>query len=371
MRIGFDAKRAFNNFTGLGNYSRNVIRQLVSMYPGNNYILYNPGREMTVGNFPPERCIVVQPDTLFFRYFPAFWRSFGLPGILLRERIDIFHGLSNELPFGFKSSNIKKVVTIHDLIFLHYPKTYFFADREIYKRKFRYSVRAADMVIAVSEQTKRDIQHFFDIDNSKIEVIYQDCSPIFYNKIEPETFDSIRNKYSLPGEYILYVGTIEERKNLLSILKALHKFKIEVPLVIIGGETSYMKKIREYITENNILNLYFLNQIPETDLPAIYAGSLLFIYPSIYEGFGIPVLEALNVGTPVITSKGSCLEETGGKGSVYVDPFNIEELANSIQEVLNSPELRKNMIKEGKKHALLFRPERTTKQLFDLYKRLL
>lgn len=371
MRIGFDAKRAFNNLTGLGNYSRNIIKQLSEMYPANNYILYNTGKNTKINDFPPEKCIVVQPDKFLFRNVPSLWRSFALPGILQRERIEIFHGLSNELPFGVANIGIKKVVTIHDLIFLRYPKIYRFADREIYKRKFRYSCRVADIVIAISEQTKRDIQYYFGIDSNKIEVIYQDCSPLFYKKLSADTLKIAREKYSLPDEYILYVGTIEERKNLLNILKAIHSFRINLPLVIVGGTTDYMKKIREFISENKLSDIYFLNTVPQHDLPAIYANSLLFIYPSVFEGFGIPVLEALNSGTPVITSRGSCLEETGGEKSIYVDPYNVEEIGSSILKVLNDSELRNNMINEGKKHALSFRSEITTKQLFNLYRKLL
>lgn len=370
MRIGFDAKRAFYNFTGLGNYSRNVIRQLANLYPGNSYILYNPGNSYVVENFPPENCVIVHPETIFYNIFPSIWRSMGLPEILRRERTDIFHGLSNELPFGIGSINIKKVVTIHDLIFFRYPSNYKFVDREIYKKKFAYSSRVADVVIATSEQTKHDIHYFFGIDNSRIEVIYQDCSPVYHKETLTEFRESVRKKYFLPREYMLYVGTIEERKNLLSILKAIQKFEINIPLVIVGKETEYMKKVRNYIADNNLLNIYFLNGIPENDLHAIYSSSLLFIYPSVFEGFGIPVLEALNSGTPVITSRGSCLEETGGKAAIYIDPYNIEELGSSILEVLDNAELRKDMISKGKEHALLFRSERTTKQLFELYKRL-
>jgi len=371
MRIGFDAKRAFFNFTGLGNYSRTVIRQLTTFYPGNNYILYNPGKISKLDNFPPPNCIVVQPETFFYQSFPSLWRSFGLPGILSRERIDIFHGLSNELPFGINDVPAKKVVTIHDLIFLRYPRIYKRADREIYKRKFRYSAKVADRIIAISEQTKRDIHHFLNIDYSRIEVIYQDCSPVFHRTILQEELDEIKRKYFLPPEYILFVGTIEERKNLLNILKAISAFRIEMPLVVVGKETRYMKEIVKYISEAGILNIYFLKNLPEEDLPAIYANSSLFVYPSFFEGFGIPVLEALNAGTPVITSRGSCLEETGGKAAIYIDPYNIEELGDSMLRVLNDKELRGEMIEEGKKHATIFRPERTTKQLIDLYKSLI
>jgi len=368
MRIGFDAKRAFHNFTGLGNYSRNVIRQLIANYPENNYLLYNSGKNTCIENFPPENCIIIQPDNLFYEFFRSAWRSFRLSEIVLKDRLDIYHGLSNELPFGVINSPVRKVVTIHDLIFLRYPRIYKRADREIYKIKFRYSAKAADKIIAISEQTKRDLHHFFNIENSCIEVIYQDCSPVFYYNITRDELRNTREKYFLPSEYMLYVGTIEERKNLLGILKALVHFRIDTPLVIVGKETSYIKVITRYIAENKLDNLYFLKNLPESDLPAIYANSSLFLYPSFFEGFGIPVLEALNSGTPVVTSRGSCLEETGGKAAIYIDPYNTEEMGEAIKKVLQDSDLRKRMIEEGKKHAKSFRPEITTRQLYDLYK---
>ena len=316
MRIGFDAKRAFHNFSGLGNYSRNLINQLVTLYPENEYFLYNPKPGNVIPDFPPAGVEVHQPENLLSRKLPSLWRSLQLPGVLNRDHLDVFHGLSNELPFNVKKFSGKKVVSIHDLIFLKYPRLYNTADRLIYNYKFRQSAESADKVIAVSEQTKWDIADIFGTDPSKIEVIYQDCAPVFYEQEATGEFKkNIRNKYHLPEDYILYVGTIEERKNLLSILKAINQFRIELPLVVAGKPTPYKKQVVRYISEQRLTNISFIDYIVQGDLPEIYKNAGLFIYPSSYEGFGIPILEALNSGTPVITSRGSCLEETGAKSA--------------------------------------------------------
>ena len=182
MRIGFDAKRAFHNLSGLGNYSRNVINQLAELYSDNEYFLYNPKEGIKIYGFPPERAVIRRPGNYFHKILPFLWRSWNLPKIIEDDRLDIFHGLSNELPFRIHKSSVRKVVSIHDLIFMVYPDLYKSADRLIYRKKFSYSAKTADIIIAVSEFTKKDIVKYFEIEPSRIEVIYQDCAPVFYNE---------------------------------------------------------------------------------------------------------------------------------------------------------------------------------------------
>lgn len=372
MRIGFDAKRAFHNYSGLGNYSRNVIHQLGSLYPDNEYYLYNPKPGKALRGFPPPGTIVHEPEGFINRKFASLWRGWKLSSVLERDRIDIYHGLSNELPFGINAFSGRKVVTIHDLIFLKYPNLYKPADRAIYTAKFRYSAKLADSIIAISEQTKRDIVEYFNTDPTKIEVIYQDCAPVFYQQdLSMAAKLEIERKYDLPDEYILYVGTIEERKNLLSILKAMDAYQITLPLVVVGKPTFYKKEVIDFIVKKRMNHISFIDYAQQEDLPEIYKKANVFLYPSSYEGFGIPVLEALNSGTPVITSRGSCLQETGGDAALYADPLNIQELGAGIKQVLEDAALRSSMIEKGKKHALNFRPEITTRKLFKLYEKLM
>jgi glycosyltransferase involved in cell wall biosynthesis len=289
----------------------------------------------------------------------------------IREnKIDIFHGLSNELPRNIKRRGIKSVVTIHDLIFLRFPQFYNKIDYLIYKYKFSAAAKIADRVIATSEQTKSDLITFFNINPVKIEVVYQGCDPGFYYKVSENTKRRIRIIYNLPENYILYVGTIEERKNLLQIIKARHEHAIKMPLVAIGRQTSYMDKINKYISENKIKDIVFPGQIALSDLPAIYQMSSVFVYPSSFEGFGIPILEALNSGIPVIAATGSCLEETGGLYSVYINPDNPDEIAGAIRRILSDDEFREKMINEGQRYALNFREDKSTRKIMDLYQKL-
>ena len=169
----------------------------------------------------------------------------------------------------------------------------------------------------------------------------------------------------------MYVGTIEKRKNLLSIIRAMDLHNIDLPLVVAGRSTSYKKEVMKYISGNKVKNIKFIEYVFQEDLPSLYRNAAVFVYPSSYEGFGIPVLESLNSGTPVITSRDTCLEETGGEAGFYIDPLDIDELGAGIIKVLDDSGLRQKMIEEGKKHALKFRPEITTRQLFRIYERLL
>jgi glycosyltransferase involved in cell wall biosynthesis len=174
-------------------------------------------------------------------------------------------------------------------------------------------------------------------------------------------------KYGLPSQYLLYVGTIEPRKNLLQIVKALHMATLQIPLVIVGRPTGYAEIVKKYISDNGIRHVYFLGTVPNEDLPAIYQMAEIFIYPSIFEGFGIPILEALGSGTPVITSKGGCFHEAGGAHSIYVDPNQPEEIASSVKKILEDGGMRKQMSETGIKHADNFREGIITSGIMDVY----
>ena len=371
MHIGFDAKRAFLNNTGLGNYSRFTINALCRSYPDNQYSLFTPSTGNDQLYIPPGACNTIVPGNLWKGGLKSYWRTYGLPRLLSREKINLYHGLSNELPFGMDKTGARSVVTIHDLIFLRHPELYRAIDRRIYQKKVNYAVKAADRIIAISRQTRDDLVELTGADPDKIRVVYQGCNPWFYDKVSDDVKQSLRVKYNLPEQFLLYVGTIEPRKNLLQIIKAMHLSSIEIPLVAVGGKTPYYNQIQQYIEENNITNIQFYQRIENQDLPGVYQMAEAFVYPSSYEGFGIPVLEALNSGIPVVTSRGGCLEETAGNGALLVDPMNTEELGTAINRVLSDNKLRQQLVRDGKKHALSFREEKTIASLYEVYQELM
>jgi glycosyltransferase involved in cell wall biosynthesis len=371
MFIGFDAKRAFFNRSGLGNYSRDTITLLATHFSQNNYLLYTPKPQKSIPFYTNNNIEVKGPEGFCNKLLPSFWRSSGIKKQLIKDKINLYHGLSNELPKGIEKTGIPSIVTIHDLIFMRYPEFYKPVDRKIYMLKFSDAAKNATRVIAISQQTKNDIVEFLGTNENKIDVVYQSCNPIFWNPSSEPFKNDLLQKYNLPKNFMLYVGTIEDRKNLLNIVKAIHTGKIDYPLVVIGKPTPYINKVHEYIQKYDLKNIHFLHKIPTNELPAFYQMATLFVYPSLFEGFGIPILEAITSKTPVITSKGSCFSEAGGKSSVYVDPYNIEELTKAIKTVLSDSALRDSMIIDGYLHAQLFKGERVASNLMDVYNKIL
>lgn len=372
MRIGFEAKRAFKNFTGLGNYSRSVIQILSEKVPENQYFIYtptSPKNSRTQFLFELKNTVI---RTAPIKFLHSYWRSKGVIKDLKKDKIELFHGLSHEIPSGLKDAGIKSVVTIHDLIYLRFPYYFKRIDRKIYDIKFRSACNNADRIIAISEQTKKDIIHFYGTAEEKIEVVHQGCDPIFYDEVSEEKLSKIKNQYNLSDEFLLCVGTIESRKNQLLILKALQQLPEKINLVLVGKATEYEEILKNFILLHQIENrVTFLKDVPFPDLPAIYQLAKIFVYPSKFEGFGIPILEALNSGVPVIAAKGSCLEEAGGPNSLYVNPDNANELKELILKLANNEILQKQMKEKGKSFALNFREENVSKNLMKVYQKIM
>lgn len=371
MKIGFDAKRAFHNGTGLGNYSRDTIRILAKLYPDNHYFLYNP-KPAKIKRFPLENNTKeILPKSAISKKFSSLWRQKGIVKQLVEDKIEIYHGLSGELPRGIDKTNIKTVVTIHDLIFVRYPKLYSFIDRKIHFNKFKYAAETADVVIAISEQTKKDIVSFLGINSEKIIVLYQGCHAAFKEEFTTKEKNLVKQRFNLPKEYILNVGTVEERKNLLSLVKAIEDTKHH--LVVVGNTKSdYAQNVLSYIKKTNLENsVHFLKNVSMQELAIIYQMASVFVYPSIFEGFGIPIIEALYSKIPVITSKDGCFSEAGGKNSIYINPTNIEEIKKAIETVSNNTELQSKMIKNGFEYAQRFNDEVIATNFNKVYTNLL
>lgn len=371
MRIGFDAKRAFLNKSGLGSYSRNLISALSSSFPHQEYFLYTPGTNPSLFNPSSPNMRLRFPENRLYRNLPSLWRSYALSRLLVKDGIDIYHGLSHEIPFRFPYRKVRSVVTIHDLIFLRFPHLYKLPDRKIYEQKFRYACRMTDRIIAISRQTANDIVEYFGTDRSRIEVIHQGCHPDFYAAMSAEERSRMRAKYELPESFILYVGTIEERKNLLSLVRALHQGKIDLPLVVIGKKTAYAREVVNFLEQYNSVRVLFYDIIQNTDLRGFYQLAEVFVYPSVYEGFGIPILEALASRTPVITSRGGCFSEAGGPATLYVDPLNYEEISGAILQVLQHSDLQGKMAETGYQHALTFKGDSIAGKVMQVYEKVL
>ena len=380
--IGYDAKRVVRNGTGLGSYGRTLVNDIARCSETVPLILrlYAPdkGRDDFRGQ-------VISHDNLSFCYpqstrLPfgkSLWRSYGIVSDLKRDGVQLYHGLSGELPIGIRKSGIKSVVTIHDLIFLRHPEFYHWVDTKIYAWKFRQTIREADHIIAVSECTKRDIIELGGVDESRISVIYQSFAPRFSAPNHgdcPRDSSEAKIMGTVPviPRYILSVGSIEARKNILLAVKALPYLPEDISLVIVGRHTKYTDQVTDYAKANRLDHrVRILHGVSDEELPALYAGAEAFVYPSRYEGFGIPIIEAIGSGLPVVACTGSCLEEAGGPDSLYVSPDDAKGMANAIRQSLRGAEGRDQRITHSREYIRRFEGHDVASQVIDLYQSLI
>ncbi|MEM7656391.1 MAG: glycosyltransferase family 1 protein [Bacteroidota bacterium] len=368
MRIAFEAKRAFHNFTGLGRYSRLLLKALAAV-EGNELLLFTPKAKS-------------HPEAEFLRTSPpfslvegpklggSFWRQFRLATLAQQQETHLFHGLSHELPQGLRKRGIPSVLSVHDLIFLRYPQDYPWLDRQLYDWKLRRSCQEADLILAMSEATKADLVHFYGLPEENIQVSYQTFDQRFLQGVSETPLQRIRAKYELPSNFILAVGSALPRKNLGIILQAM-RIKPTLPLVVVGGgkaRTFWQAEETELgITDQ----VQWLGFVPEEELPALYQAASLLIAPSLYEGFGIPILEAMASGTPVLCADRSSFPEVGGEAARYFDPTSAAALAEVMEGVLGDSAEQARMVELGKLQARRFSPERLAGELMEWYRELM
>jgi glycosyltransferase involved in cell wall biosynthesis len=372
MRIGYDAKRFFLNNTGLGNYSRWLVKSLALYYPNNTYLVYTPKVEPNARLDFLLSFKNIQTRLPKRKVLASWWRTRGIVQYLKRDSVDLYHGLSHELPSGIRTNGIRSVLTVHDLIFMRFPQYFGMVSRTIYLAKLRYACRISDRIIAISQRTKDDLVELLNVSANKIDVVYQGCDAIFKTPCTQEQKQAVLRRYKINSPYLLSVGTIEERKNLLLLIKAMSQVDPSVKLVVIGKQKDYAEIIKTAIHRYRLIDrMVFLERVDFADLPAFYQSASAFVYPSRYEGFGIPILEALNSSTPVIAATGSCLEEAGGPDSLYTDPDDYQDLAGKINRVLTDAPLRAAMIAKGKEYAHNFDDEKLAAQLMAVYQNIL
>lgn len=376
MIIGYEAKRIVKNARGLGNYSRTLLNDLSAIVPQgvtlNLYAPYEGRDELRQQITPHENVRFMYPDNCVLRLQRELWVMRGIVNDLKRDGVRLFHGLAGELPAGIRKAGIKSVVTVHDIIFMLHPEWYNWFDAKIYAWRFRRTCREADRIIAVSECTKRDITLFGNVPPEKIDVIYQSCGTRFKLRESEKKLQEVHTRYMLPERYIVNVGTIEERKNVLLAVKALRLLPDDISLVIVGKPTAYALKVGKYIMKNGLAGrVHMLHNVPHDDLPAIYQMAEASVYPSRYEGFGIPIIEAIQSGLPVVACTGSCLEEAGGNDTIYVDPDDTYGMAEAVKKVLKGAPGREERIARSMQYITRFEGNSVARQVLDVYNKVI
>lgn len=365
LKIGFDAKRLFHNHTGLGNYGRTLVRDLQRLYPEHEYHLFTPkiSKHPEVIYFLDNKKFTIHTHN---GKMGAYWRSRGVTKEINAAGMDIYHGLSHEIPLNSQSIDAKTVVTFHDLIFEYYPKQFGLWDRYMYKRKYRYAAKNADQIVAISESTKKDLNDLYQVESSKVSVVYQSCHPAFYNT--PKSPQS--------GEkYLLYVGSLIERKSFMLIVEAMATISKDkrTKVKVVGKGGLYADQVKAKISELSLDNQFeFLDHIDNEALLSIYDNAIAMVYPSIYEGFGIPLIESLYRDTPVITTTASSLPEAAGPGAIYIEPNDKAALADAMMDIVSNDTLRSELAQKGKAYVSeRYSDEISAKGMMEVYMKMM
>lgn len=364
MRIGVDAKRLFFNQTGLGVYSRLLLEGMISHAPEHEYILYATSPEKS-------------PFYHSFSRYPMrsskrpFWRSWGIVEDINKDQCDIYHGLSHEIPFNSRNLKCKSVVTIHDTIFKVSPELYSPIDRWIYDKKWKHSCRNANLIVSVSKHTKNDIIEYYQADPERIKVI---PPPVDFNaQVSASKLDDVRSSFNLPNEFLLFVSSITARKNLSGLLKALQMMPPgDRPPLVIVGTGNQESILRQYVAAHDLSKeVHWVGHVNNSELPAFYHLATALVYPSFYEGFGLPIVEALLCDTPVITSKTSSMPEAAGPGALLINPHEPETIKEAICRLLSDKNLQFQLANRGHIHATQFSRNRIASKMLEAYNDLL
>ena len=340
MRVAIDARK-LHDF-GIGTYTRNLLRYLARIDRESEYVLLCHEPDLGIGpQLGPNFRTVLEASPNY-----SFREQIHLPWVLRRERPDVFHAPHYVLP---PAARCRAVVTIHDCIHLMFPQYLPSRAAYAYARASMWSaVRRSHRILTVSEASKRDIIHFFNAPPEKIVVVYNAIDERFGMEPKDEDVARVRERFQLQHEFVLYVGNIKPHKNLVRLIEAFDLLRQrghdELKLLIIGDEISKLPALRRAVHLHKLhKHVRFLGFQPDETLAILYRLAAVFVFPSLYEGFGLPPLEAMASGTPVVTSNVSSLPEVTGDAAVLVDPYDVESIADGIERVLNSPALRQEL----------------------------
>ncbi|MBK7810912.1 MAG: glycosyltransferase family 4 protein [Saprospiraceae bacterium] len=351
LEIYLDGKRFFYNHTGLGNYSRWLVQSYHQEFPEDQLVLLKPGKKKSEYSLWLENTDI---KTLSYPSMAGLARS-----LVSAEWIPdktIYHGLSAEIPLNIKQKSRNALITVHDVIFKVRPRDYRWHDRMMYDLKLKFALDRIPQVVVISQKTKQDLIEYYKVPEEKISVIYQNCDAIFYQCENPSDVNSISLFENLPSVFWICVGSFNPRKNQGSILAAYLNLPedLRIPVLMIGGGSD-KSAFREKVEQSGLGKWFiFPDKISNAQLAVLYKKSIGLIYPSLYEGFGIPAVEALACGVPVIAHEGTAVEEAAGEGGLFVNTLIADQLADAMMRIQESDSLRKALITKGLEHIKTF-----------------
>jgi len=366
MRIGIDARLIYYSRAGIGQYILNLVQALADVDPQDDFLLLQSFKDRTA--------IVTQPNFRRISLFTPCHNRFEqwILGLEIAPlRLDVLHSPDFIPPFY---RNCRSVITVHDLAFLLYPH---FLTRESarYYGQIDQAVRRTDHIIAVSESTKRDLIRLLGVPEDKISVIYEAAHPLYRPLNDPEGAREVRGRYGIEGDFILFVSTIEPRKNLPTLLRAfrllLDHYKPRVKLVVAGSKGWLFDEVFSLTEELQLLeHVLFLGPVPAHDLLFLYNEARLLAHPAFYEGFGLPLLEAMACGTPVVASNVASIPEVVGDAALLIEPEDVDGLAVAMWRLMTDEALREELIAKGLRRASRFSWEKAAQETLAIYHRL-
>ena len=368
MKIGIDASMLAKTKVGIGHYVTALLNAMPALKPDLEFIVYT---NTPVNDIPVKDnltcCVISCPSR-------PYWTQKLLPKALEKDSVDLFWGGNYAIPV--RKGNYKKVITVHDFVYRRFPETLPLRTVLHLRTSIPLYLRSTDHVIADSENTARDLWKYYRYSQAKTTVVPLAARSIFTENIESNLMDLILHKHGLDKEYLLFVGTVEPRKGIDTVVKALARLKAKnggCPGLVVVGQIGWKAdKILNLVTELNLGDsVCFLNYVEDEDLPALYKGAAVLVYPSLYEGFGLPVVEAMAVGTPVITSSSSSLPEVGGDAVLYINAGDDASLVEALEKVLGSVDLQQEMRKKGLLQAKRFSWGRTAWETLKVFMRVL
>jgi glycosyltransferase involved in cell wall biosynthesis len=365
MKVAIDVRK-LHDF-GIGTYIRNLLRHLARIDRDNDYVLLCHEPDMGVAaQLGPNFRTVLEPSANY-----SLREQFHVPWVLMREKPDVFHAPHYVLPTAVRC---RSVVTIHDCIHLMFPQDLPNRAAYAYARASMWSAaRHADRILTVSEASKRDILRFFNVPADKISVVYNAIDERFWIEPSAEEVARVRERFQLDHGFVLYAGTIKPHKNLVRLIEAFAALRTgefeDLKLLIIGDEISKLPALRRAVHSHKLhKHVRFLGFVPDETLAVLYRLAAVFVFPSLYEGFGLPPLEAMASGTPVVTSNISSLPEVAGEAAELVDPYDVDSIVEGVRRVLSDPELAADMRAKGLVRARDFSWERSVARTHEIYR---
>lgn len=363
MRIAIDATSIPAQRVGAGNYIFNLTQSLAELVQPDELVVFTKP-----GDFPPIPNVHVIATHHSTRIGRILWEQFPLRDQLRDLSIDVLHSPHYTMPLRSKCAS---VVTFHDMTFFMFPEMHQFYRKFFFRMMIRRSAQRAKAIIAVSDSTRRDILRLLNTDAGKVFTVHSGVAPHFRPIDDAGALARLRGSYHLPEKFILYVGELERRKNvpaLVQAFKSLVDQGLPHALVIVGPKGWMYNRLCQALASLDLTaRVVFTGYVPEDELPLFYNAADLFAFPSIYEGFGLPVLEAMACGVPVVTSNVSSLPEIVGDAGILVDPRNVSALADAMLRILKDADLRRELSRRGRERAALFSWQRTAQETLAVY----